>query len=80
VDFCRGSGGAFLAVNGMVVAGEANGDGTARVIQGFQISGQALLRAVSDKPIEAAKECRRCQVYYPEPAPAECDHCGGVLG
>lgn len=79
VDFCRGSGGPFLAINGVVVAGQANGDGSGQLVQAFAISGHALLRALADKPIEPAKCCRRCDVYYPEPAPAECDYCGGVL-
>lgn len=46
VDFCRRSGGAFLAINSVVVAGVANGDNSARLIQSFEVEGRALIDAL----------------------------------
>lgn len=46
VDFCRGSGGAFLAINNVVVAGVCNADGSGRVIQSFEIRGEDLVAAL----------------------------------
>lgn len=56
VDFCRGSGGAFLAVNNLVVAGQANGDGSSRIIQSFEVEPRAMLAALQKAASERIPE------------------------
>lgn len=54
VDFCRGPAGAFLAINDLVVAGDCTGGG--RVIQGFEVEGEDLLRALNSKSADRMAE------------------------
>jgi hypothetical protein len=54
VDFCRGSGGAFLAVNNVVVAGVCNPDGSGRVIQAFEFEDEDLVVALRHPHVPAS--------------------------